>query len=49
MSERELQNGDRLIGVYGLYGSKSGIFHNIDGPHSQHHFVLDDKNVGYPG
>jgi len=43
------QNGERLIGVHGFNGRKSGIFHNIDRAHSQHHFVLDDKNVGHPG
>ena len=37
------------IGIHGFNGSKSGIFHDIDGAHSQYHFVLDDENVGHSG
>jgi hypothetical protein len=44
-----LQNCHRLIGVHGFDRTKSGIFHDIDGTHAQHHLVLDDKHVGHPG
>ena len=43
------QNGDRLIGVHGFDGTKSGILHDIGGAHAQHHLVLDDKHLGHLG
>ena len=44
-----LQNGHRLIGIDRLHGTESGILHDIDGAHAQHHLVLDDKNVRHLG
>ena len=41
-----LENGQRFVGIDGLHRGKSGILDKIDGPHAQHHLVLDHKNVG---
>ena len=41
-----LENGKRFVGIDGLHRRESGILDKIDGPHAQHHLVLDHKNVG---
>ena len=40
-----LQNRHRLVGIDRFDGVETGILHDIDGAHPQHHFVLDDEDV----
>ena len=49
MSERELKNGDCLIGIDGFNWMKSGILDDVDCTHAQNHFVLHDQNVRHLG
>ena len=44
-----LQNGEGLIGVYSFDSVKTGILHDVDGPHTQYHLVFDDKDVRHFG
>jgi len=39
------QNGKCFVGVYRLNCLEARVFDDVDCPHSQHHFVFDDKNI----
>ena len=45
----QLQNSKRVVGIDGFDGCEPGILDDIHRAHAQHHFVFDNKNVGWSG
>jgi hypothetical protein len=41
-----LQDRNRLVGIYRLHRSVTGVLDHIDRPHAQQHLVFNDENDG---
>jgi hypothetical protein len=40
------KNSEGIVGVHSFNRHKTGVFDDIHGPHSEHHFVFDNENFG---